>query len=53
MERGEDVALQAYRSASEKDLPTKAMIIVMRQLTGAQRNHDVVKEMRDALNATS
>ncbi len=53
VERGEDVALEAYRSALEKDLPTKAMLIVMRQLTGAQRNHDVVKEMRDALKATS
>ncbi len=53
VERGEDVALEAYRSASEKDLPTTAMLIVMRQLTGAQRNHDVVKEMRDALNARS
>ena len=53
VERGEDVALEAYWSASEKDLPTTAMLIVMRQLTGAQRNHDVVKEMRDALNARS
>lgn len=50
-ERGEDAALKAYRLASEKDLPTHAKLIVMRQLSGAQRNYDEVKSIRDAMNA--
>lgn len=29
------------------------VLVVIRQLAGARRNHDVVKEMRDAIEATS
>lgn len=47
-ERGEDVALNAYRSAAEKDLPTHVRFVVVRQLEGAKRNHDEVKRLRDA-----
>lgn len=47
VERGEDVALNAYREAAKKDLPPMARLVVLRQLDGAQRNHDQVKQLRD------
>lgn len=47
VERGEDVALKAYREAAEKDLPPMVRLVVLRQLDGAQRNHDQVKQLRD------
>lgn len=47
VERGEDVALKAYREAAEKDLPPTVRLVVLRQLDGAQRNHDQVKQLRD------
>lgn len=50
-ERGEDVALDAYREAAEKDLPTEVKFVVVRQLEGAKRNHDQVKQLRDAFEA--
>lgn len=50
-ERGEDVALKAYREAAEKDLPTEIKFVVVRQLEGAKRNHDQVKQLRDAFEA--
>ena len=52
-ERGEDVALNAYRKAAEKDLPTHVKFVVVRQLEGAKRNHDQVKQLRDAFRAES
>lgn len=50
-ERGEDVALSTYRKAAEKDLPTHVKFVVVRQLEGAKRNHDQVKQLRDAFRA--
>lgn len=50
-ERGEDVALATYRKAAEKDLPTHVRFVVVRQLEGAKRNHDEVKQLRDAARA--
>ena len=50
-ERGEDVALAAYRKAAEKDLPTHIRFVVVRQLEGAKRNHDQVKQLRDVARA--
>jgi len=50
-ERGEDVALATYRKAAEKDLPTHIRFVVMRQLEGAKRNHDQVRQLRDAARA--
>lgn len=47
VERGEDVALKAYREAAAKDLPPMVRLVVLRQLDGAQRNHDQVKQLRD------
>ena len=53
LERGEDVALRAYRKASVKDLPPDISQVVLSQLTGVQRNHDEVKQMRDALQTVN
>lgn len=47
VERGEDLALKAYREAAAKDLPPMVRLVVLRQLDGAQRNHDQVKQLRD------
>lgn len=47
VERGEDVALKAYRDASEKALPAAANLLILRHLKGAQRNHNEVKQLRD------
>ena len=53
-ERGEDAALARYRKAlKEEDLPSGIRAMIERQAQGAQRNHDQVKAMRDALKATS
>ena len=53
VERGEDVALKAYREAASKNLPSEVVLIVLRQLNGAQRNHDEVKQLRDAAELQS
>lgn len=47
VERGEDVALTAYKDAAAKDLPPEVRVVVMRQLVGAQHNHDQVKQLRN------
>jgi uncharacterized protein (TIGR02284 family) len=46
-ERGEDVALSAYRDALAKTLPNEVEIVLERQYAGAKRNHDLVKALRD------
>jgi uncharacterized protein (TIGR02284 family) len=48
VERGEDAALNAYREAANKELPAAVNLLILRQLKGAQRNHDEVKQLRDA-----
>lgn len=50
-ERGEDVALAAYRDALEIDMPHTIRGIVVRQLEGVKRNHDLVKQLRDIYEA--
>lgn len=52
-ERGEDVALKAYKEAVQKDLPADVRTLIERQLQGVQRNHDQVKALRDAERARS
>ncbi len=47
VERGEDVALTVYKEAAAKDLPPEIRVVVMRQLMGAQHNHDQVKQLRN------
>ena len=50
-ERGEDVALRVYRNAIKKELPENVKSILERQLAGVQRNHDHIKQLRDATRA--
>ncbi|KQP23005.1 PA2169 family four-helix-bundle protein [Pseudorhodoferax sp. Leaf267] len=50
-ERGEDTALARYRKALKQDLPADIRAMVQRQLEGAQRNHDQIKQLRDAERA--
>lgn len=50
-ERGEDSAVARYRKALRKTLPAAIRGVVERQAQGAQRNHDQVKAMRDAVKA--
>jgi uncharacterized protein (TIGR02284 family) len=52
-ERGEDAALARYRKALKEPMPSAIRAIVERQAQGAQRNHDQIKAMRDALRASS
>jgi uncharacterized protein (TIGR02284 family) len=48
-ERGEDVAVSRYRKALKQNLPADVRAVIQRQADGAQRNHDQVKALRDAL----
>ncbi len=50
-ERGEDHAIESYRSALAKDLPLEIHSIVNRQYLGLMQNHDLVKSLRDRLHA--
>ena len=52
-ERAEDVALAHYRKALNHHLPDAAHALVKHQTSGAQRNHDQVKALRDALKANA
>ncbi|MDQ7986844.1 PA2169 family four-helix-bundle protein [Pseudomonas sp. G34] len=51
-ERGEDVALKAYRDALQKDLPSNVRVVLEKQMQGVQRNHDQVKALRDSARAS-
>lgn len=51
-ERGEDAAVARYRKALKQNLPQAIKSVVERQAQGAQRNHDQVKALRDALKAS-
>lgn len=50
-ERGEDAAVAHYRKALKQNLPTAIRSLIERQAQDAQRNHDQVKALRDALKA--
>lgn len=52
-ERGEDVAMKAYRKALEKDLPVTVRNVVEKQFQGVQRNHDQVKALRNQARAAN
>ncbi|MEP6609084.1 MAG: PA2169 family four-helix-bundle protein [Burkholderiaceae bacterium] len=52
-ERGEDMALNRYRKALEKDLPAEVEQIVRRQYEGSRRNHDQIKALRNSHKATA
>lgn len=52
-ERGEDVALKAYKEALAAPLPANVYAIIERQFHGVQRNHDQIKALRNIARATS
>jgi uncharacterized protein (TIGR02284 family) len=52
-ERGEDIAVNRYRKALERDLPPEVEQVVRRQYEGTRRNHDQIKALRDSHKATA
>lgn len=50
-ERGEDAALARYRKALKQNLPQDIHEMVQRQFEGAQRNHDMIRALRDRAHA--
>lgn len=50
-ERGEDVAVDAYRDALAKDLPSDIQGIVRRQFEAIQEAHRTVRALRDSTAA--
>lgn len=52
-ERGEDVALAAYKDALAQPLPAHVHSIIELQQQGVQRNHDEIKALRNIARAHS
>ena len=52
-ERGEDAALDSYRSALKQPLPADVMGVVQAQYEGAKRNHDQIRTLRNQARGTS
>lgn len=52
-ERGEDVALAAYRKALEEELPSDVRTVIEIQLQGVKRNHDQIRDLRNQARAIS
>lgn len=50
-ERGEDAAVARYRKALKRNLPSDIHAMVLRQFEGTQRNHDMIKSLRDRARA--
>jgi uncharacterized protein (TIGR02284 family) len=50
-ERGEDAAVARYRKALKQNLPPDIHAMVQRQFEGTQRNHDMIKALRDRARA--
>jgi uncharacterized protein (TIGR02284 family) len=50
-ERGEDTAVARYRKALKQNLPADVRAVVQRQAEGAQRNHDEIRDLRNAARA--
>jgi uncharacterized protein (TIGR02284 family) len=50
-ERGEDATVARYRKALKQNLPHDVHALVQRQFEGAQRNHDMIKALRDRARA--
>lgn len=47
-ERGEDAAVAQYRKALKQNLPSDVRAAVQREAEGAQRNHDQIRDLRNA-----
>lgn len=52
-ERGEDSAVSVYKEALRPGLPTEVLTIVQLQYQTIQKDHDRVKQLRDAKAAAS
>ncbi|MEJ7687402.1 MAG: PA2169 family four-helix-bundle protein [Variovorax sp.] len=52
-ERGEDAAIARYRKALKQSLPADVRAVVQKQADGAQKNHDEIRDMRNAARARS
>ena len=50
-ERGEDSAIARYRKALKQSLPADVRAVVQKQADGAQRNHDQIRDLRNAARA--
>ena len=50
-ERGEDSAIAQYRKALKQALPPDVRAVVERQAAGAQKNHDQIRDLRNAARA--
>ena len=50
-ERGEDTAVARYRKALKQNLPADVRRVVEMQAEGAQRNHDQIRDLRNAARA--
>ena len=52
-ERGEDVALEHYRSALSEDLPPAVLAVVRLQFAGVEANHAQIRTLRDEARLTA
>jgi len=52
-ERGEDTAVARYRKALKQNLPANVRDVVQRQADGAQKNHDQIRDLRNAARERS
>lgn len=50
-ERGEDTGIARYRKALIQALPADVRAVVQRQAAGAQKNHDQIRDLRNAARA--
>lgn len=50
-ERGEDTAVARYRKALKQSLPADVRSVISLQAEGAQRNHDQIRDLRNAARA--
>jgi uncharacterized protein (TIGR02284 family) len=50
-ERGEDASMARYRKALKANLPHDMHAVVLRQFEEVQRNHDMIRTMRDRARA--
>ncbi|MGQ0593863.1 MAG: PA2169 family four-helix-bundle protein [Gammaproteobacteria bacterium] len=52
-ERGEDMAVVAYKDALAQDLPSDVRKLIERQYQGVIANHDLVRGLRDSFRAVA
>ncbi|MGH8628153.1 MAG: ferritin-like domain-containing protein [Gammaproteobacteria bacterium] len=52
-ERGEDMAVVAYKNALAQDLASDVRKLIERQYQGAIANHDLVRGLRDSFSAAA